>query len=146
MVGEKVVNIRRLSDNTRYNFTFTVIKAADEDVCQLDLPSEFNFMPTSEVEMITSLLMSYFFSAEVFIKAKESRTNRSLGFVPSELIGEVVTLRICKSNQTGFTFEHEVSESIRGSVGERVIASSIEDLLLAFEKKLLESDATYMEI
>lgn len=146
MVGDKVVNIRRLSDNTKYSFKFTVIKAADEDVCQLDLPSEFNYMPTSEVEMITSLLMSYFFSAEVFIKAKESKSNRNLGFVPSELIGEVVTLSVFKSRHTGFTFEHDVSESIRSSVGERVIACSIEGLLLAFEKKLLESDSAYMEI
>jgi hypothetical protein len=140
VVGNKVVNIGKLSDNMQYNFKFTVIRAADEDVCQLDLPSEFDFMPTSEVEMITSLLMSYFFSAEIFVKANASKLNRTLGSVPNELLGETVTLSICKSKKQGFTFVHEVSESIKGSAGERVIACSIEDLLLIFEKKLADTD------
>ena len=143
MKDSKVVNIRHLSKINRFDFKFTIIQASDESVCNMVPPVEFDFMPQDEVEIITSLLMSYFFSAEIFKKSEEAKSAGELGFVPSELIGKVITLSICKSNTSGFTFEHEVPDTIKGCVGEKVIAESIRAQLTAFETSLSVADNVY---
>jgi hypothetical protein len=140
MGNSNVVSIRRLDINTSYNFKFTVNNISDAQVCVMELPREFKFMDSSEVEMITSLLMSYFFTAEIFQKSQDAKESDNLGFVPREMIGEVVTLSILKNKRTGFSFEQVVPDSIRGNVGEVAIASSIMDLLDDFEAKLTNSD------
>jgi hypothetical protein len=146
VTNSNIVNIRKLDINIKYNFRFTVISISDDTVCKLDLPSEFKFKPKSEVELITSLLMSYFLSAAIFTKSKVAKENSNLGFVPRELLGESVILSICTNKNTGFTFEHQVPDSIKGNAGEVCIANSINNLLVAYEDSLYDREASIENI
>lgn len=146
MGNSNIVSIRTLDLISIYNFKFTVINISDENVCKLDLPEDFKFMPKSEVELITSLLMSYFLSAEIFIKSKAAKEFNNLGFVSRELLGESVTLSICKNKNTGFTFEQQVPNTIKGSVGEISIANSITNLLTEYEESLYVVDTAVENI
>lgn len=136
MENSNIVSIRRLEQNTMYQFNFTVNSISSDSVCKMDLPTDFRFMPKAESEMITSLLMSYFFSAEIFVKSQEAKALNNLGFVPRELLGETVTLIVFKNKSTGFTFQHHVPDSIKGNAGEMAIADSITNLLLEYEESL----------
>jgi hypothetical protein len=146
VANSNIVNIRKLDINIKYNFRFTVISISDDAVCKLDLPSEFKFIAKSEVELITSLLMSYFLSAAIFTKSKVAKENGNLGFVPRELLGESVILSICANKNTGFTFEQQVPDSIKGNAGEVCIANSINNLLVAYEDSLYGTEASIENI
>jgi hypothetical protein len=139
MTKSNVVSIRRLDISTMYSFKFTVRNISEDKVCEMELPSEFRFLPKIEKEMITSLLMSYFLSAEIFVKSQVAKETNDLGFIPKELIGESVSLSICKNKLTGFTFEHSVPETIKGNAGEIAIANSITELLMDYEESLSNS-------
>ena len=136
-----VVSIRSLAINTMYDFTFTVNETTDANVCKLTPPSEFKFLPKDDIELITSLLMSYFLSSDIFVKSMSAKDANSLGFVPSELAGEKIKLSICKNIHTGYSFEQKVPNSIKGSAGELAIANSIINLLTEFEDSIL-NDST----
>lgn len=138
MSFSNVVSIRSLDINTTYDFTFTVNTISEDSVCVLETPSEFKYMSKDDVEMITSLLMSYYLSADVFVKSLEAKENNNLGFVAKELLGKKITLSICKNLKTGFSFTHNVPESVKGSAGELAIANSITALLTEFEETLFD--------
>jgi hypothetical protein len=139
MVKSNITNISKKDAKVNYIFKFTVIRASDNNVCKLDLPKEFESMPAYEIELITSLLMSYFFSAEIFKKAELLKSENGLNAVEKKLIGETVNLIINKDPNTGYSFQHIISSAIRDNTGEVVVASSVAGLLESYEKALLDN-------
>lgn len=89
----------------------------------------------SEMEIITSLVLSYFLASEIFGIARVTNKEEA-GLVERNLVGEKLIFSIIQSNAAGFSFNEVVSDKIRASAGKLLIAKSIESLLHDLEKEI----------
>ena len=122
-----VVHINTKANDIRYIFNFTINDSSAGDKISLELPVEFTYMNNNEKEIITSLLMSYFFNANILLRASfdSERINDSL----AEIADERIELVIGKSLAVGFYFDYKVPLRIRGHIAETTVAISIAKIL-----------------
>jgi hypothetical protein len=130
-----IVHINAKADDIKYIFSFTINNSSAGDKISLELPVEFTYMNNNEKEIIASLLISYFFSAKIFVRASVDceRNNESL----AEIEDEKIELIIGRSLAIGFYFDYKVPIRIRGHIAECTVAILIAKIIKEYSSTFI---------